>query len=212
MTKSENGSSFSVLLFAAAFFAAALAAPFASAVSTTYYAKTTVYFFISSDASFTVGVPNTGASGYNFSIISGTTEGGATAINGSTGFISFNVTSVPTSNLEPCVQGLSTNCQVQANNVPIFRIDNNGNVNEAFTIYAGAAMPTGLNISVNATCEPLTGCGTVLSGKANISTTPVSLATAVGTSQFLNITLWGQIGTLSGQSAAITLYINSSAQ
>lgn len=175
------------------------------ALSNTYYAKTVVYFNVPSDATFSIAMPSDYASGTD---ITGESEGGATA----TDWVSFNYSSGDEATLqEPYQLGSAGNTQVGTAQ-PIFLIDNTGNTASQFEIYVDSAMPSGVELYVNATCgsctsplETLTVMG-VAEGSANVLTT--SLAT---TGDYLNVSMYSNTTGASDGVSSRTVYVKSTA-
>jgi len=175
------------------------------AASTSYYAKSTVYFLVPSDASFSVALP---ADYTSFTAITGTNEGGATALS----YISFNYTNVPQAGLQqPYQLGDNTKAQNTTSNKPIFYIDNTGNVPEQFKVYIDSSTPTGVYIYVNASCGTCTAPLTVLTAVA-VSASTNTLTTSLANTDYLNITLFSNTssGAVAGETSR-TFYIYSTA-
>jgi len=156
------------------------------------------------DATWSLGVPN----GFVLVAITGTTEGSATdTIN----WTSCNFTNLNQNWIEPLINGTSSMNQSTANHRPIFYIDNTGTGAENFAIRLSANLPSGINITANASCS-----GTYTSCQAtpqNITTSYTTLVNGLSqTSSFANITFFcGVSGTASaGQSGGISLIINGS--
>ncbi len=168
-----------------------------------YYAKVVVYFTIPSDATFTIGFP----SAYTPESISSTDENAPTQ---TTSWISFNFTSGTENWLQPRTSGLAANAQVGPGK-PIFYIDNTGNVNEKFDL--NGTVPTNFGVCANATCDTAGGasCGSVTSTCTNITSTYATMATAVTSTSFLNVTLYANATGASSGISSGSVWIKSSA-
>jgi len=181
--------------------------PVAYAASSVYYAQTTVYFQIPADASFAIAMPANYGQWYT---ITGENEGGATP----TDWISFNFTNVPQSWVEPYQHGNQSWPQ-QGATQPIFYIDNTGNVDEAFYIYWGSDLPSGISVCVNSTCtgtciDPgtISTCTSIGVGQGSAT----QIATTIKTDEFLNVTLYANVTSdAAAGEVSRTLYIKSSA-
>ncbi|MFQ6071143.1 MAG: hypothetical protein ACE5KT_00365 [Methanosarcinales archaeon] len=165
-----------------------LGTPIALAETATY-ATTKVYFNIPEDTSYTIAMPDTYTGAQSFSI-TGTTEAGAT----STDWISFNVSSLPAKEIEPYAKGDPTRNQ---NGVaqPIFLIDPTGNVNISIYQRWNETPITGINVSVNGTTTPTTGCGTFSSLFNITSTYQLAIQNLGKTGCYGNLTMYGYFET-----------------
>jgi len=181
--------------------------PVAYAASSVYYAQTTVYFQIPADASFAIAMPSDYTS---WTYITGTEQGSATA----TDWISFNFTNAPQTGVQPYQHGNQAWNQDGATQ-PIFYIDNTGNVDEAFYIYWGSSLPSGISVCVNSTCTgTCTSPGTISTctsiGVGEGSATQI--ASTIKTDEFLNVTLYADVTSDAAPGeVSRTLYIKSSA-
>lgn len=171
--------------------------PIALGASNTYYAKTLVYFDVPSDASFSISMP----SDYNsWTSITGTTEGTAT----STDWISFNYTSATNATLvQPYQLGAGADAQ-DGSAVPIFYVDNTGNVNEQFDVKLNDTEPTGIELYFNAT-----GGTSPTTTLTRITTSYQMLTTSLSTTQYLNVTLYSNVTGALGGVTERDVYIRS---
>lgn len=177
-----------------------LLSPIVLGAATSYYSKTTVYFNVPSDATFSIAMPDDFT---DLVAITGTNEGGATA----TDFISFNFTATTDATLiEPYQVGAVATTQDHVNLVPIYRIDNTGNVNMKFEIKFDSALPSGVTIYGNAT-EGATETGTLTA----IATNYVTMEAGMDNTKYLNITLFGNTSSAASGETSRTLYIKSTA-
>lgn len=180
-------------------FAVLLSATIVFAAASNYYGKVLVYFNVPSDATFAIAFP----SAYTFEDITSSTESSPTVTSS---WISFNFTSGTQSWVQPQTNGSATNAQ-NGPTKPIFYIDNTGNVNEKFDI--NATVPSTFAVCANSTC---TGeCGTTTSACTALTTSYVTMATAVTTTSFLNITLYANASGSSGGQASGSVMIKSTA-
>lgn len=165
------------------------------------YARVLVYFNIPADTSFTVAFP----SAYSPESITSTDESAPTQ---TTSWISFNFSS-PTENwIQPRTNGVAADAQSGATK-PIFYIDNTGNTNEQFAI--NGTIPSTFAVCVNATCGS-GSCGTVTSTCTALGASYTILATAVTTTSFLNVTLYGNASSSpAGQSSGAIMIRSSQA-
>jgi len=179
---------------------------FAQAASSNYYAKSTVWFNVPSDATFSIAMPSDYTS---LTAITGTTEGGATAVN----LISFNFSATPQAALQvPYQAGASANAQA-TNLKPIYYVLNTGNTAEKIESYLSAQPSAGIAIYVNVTCSgTCTSPQTALIAANTTTGSPNTLTTSLGSNEHLNITYYANTTSAiaSGQTS-LTLYIKSTA-
>ena len=163
----------------------------------------TVNYTPATDVTYLVMMP-TDWSAHNFTI-NATTEEDANE----TDWISFNVSSLPATDVQPYRQGIATDNQ-DGNDKPIFYIDNVGNVNINISLRFNASLPGGISITANATC---TGCAWAKSGDASLGTSYVDLIKDLqnDTSSFANVSLWGDFTTSApgGETGGYSIYINA---
>lgn len=163
---------------------------------------TDVFFTISAatDATFAIALPSDYSS---FTDITGTSEGGATAID----WISFNFTDFPENYCEPSQLGASADKQ-NGITKPIFYIDNTGNTDIDIEFKFSSSLPTGVVVGGNSSCTgTYASCTSTLT---NIGTSYVKLVDDLSqTDSFANITFYGNVstGATAGESSGYTLYI-----
>ena len=151
--------------------------PIGMSSATSYYSKTTMYFMVSSDATFSIAMPSDYTS---WTAITATTESGT-----ATDWISFNYTEIPQVTLvQPYQLGESANPQAGMTK-PILYIDNTGNVNEKFEIKAAASLPTGVLVYFNAT-----GGSTPTTTLTLLTTNYQTIEASMDNTKFLNVTLY----------------------
>lgn len=176
------------------------------------YATTKVYFNIPIATQFNIRMP----SAYTVIDITGTSEATAT----STSWISFNFSkSSSDSWLEPSVTGDFAKNQ-SGTSQPIFMIENDGSVNQTFTIYYNETPDdgtwpgsSGLNISVNGTCNDLSYCVSPLTTATNMSDSALKFVEDLwpSTSYHFNLTMWGfKESSVTGGTYTANIITNSS--
>ncbi len=149
----------------------------------------TINYTIPEVAEFAVLMPSDytcpGTYCYN---ITATTEAEANSTN----WISFNFSTVPETDAQPCTAGDFTNNQT-GEGTPIFLIDNNGNREINLSLLFNESLPTGITVSANASCTGT--CGGTVTTKTALTTSYQTFVWNLSNSSgsYANITLWGDL-------------------
>lgn len=152
------------------------------------FATTKIYFNVPSVTTFAIGMPDTYASGQNFTI-----TGGSVAAANSTDYISFNFSGTPASWVQPYAAGNASRAQNNTS-TPIFLLDNLGNTNITISFWLNDTgnLSTYFNFSANATSSDTAGCALVQTTPFNITATSTNITWRFQPSSCrVNVSMWG---------------------